>query len=218
MIEAVIFDMDGVIFDSERAITDCWKVIADKYELKDIETLCISCLGLTYEATKNKFIEFYGSEVPYEAYKKECSDLFHKLYDGGRLPIKKGVRELLDYLKESGIKTGLASSTRTEVIKTELTEAGLIGYFEIIAGGDMVARGKPAPDVYLKAMGELGLTKKGHCFAIEDSFNGIRSAHSAGLEVIMVPDILAPTEEIEQLTVKVLNDLNEVKDYMRQAA
>lgn len=215
MIEAVIFDMDGVIFDSERVIMECWEVIAKKHGLKDIKALCLSCLGLTYEATKIKFLEYYGGDVPYETYKKECSDLYHSLYDGGRLPLKTGVRELLEYLKTEDIKVGLASSTRTGLIRQQLTEAGIIDYFQAIVGGDMVLKGKPAPDVYLKAMDELKILNKRDCFAVEDSFNGVKSAYSAGLGVIMVPDLIMYTEEIESLINKVCKDLNEVKDYFK---
>lgn len=211
-LKAVIFDMDGVIFDSERGVRDCWAIIAEKYGLKDIEKVCDRCTGTTYDDTKRIFEEFYGKDVPYEEYKAECSALFHERFDGGRLPMKKGVKELLDYLKERKIALAVASSTREVTVRKWLDQAGLTSYFDKIICGDMVKKGKPEPDIYIKACTELGGSGSG-VFAIEDSYNGIRSAVMAGIDAIMVPDILPPTEEMRQKAQKIFDNLLEVKAY-----
>lgn len=211
--KAVVFDMDGIIFDSERLVIDCWKVVADKYAIPDIEAACYECLGVNRVETKEKFLNRYGRDFPYDAYKDEMSKLYHDNYDGGRLPMKIGVVELLQYIKECGLKVALASSTRSEVVRQELTDAGLIEYFQVVIGGDMVSRSKPQPDIFLKACEELGVEPK-EAFAIEDSYNGIRAAAAGKLRPLMVPDLMPPTEEMEELAEEIFETLLDVKRYL----
>lgn len=211
--KAVVFDMDGVIFDSEKLVVECWKVIADKYEIPNIEVACRECLGLNRTATREKMLKRYGADFPYDEYKQEMSDLFHSRYDGGRLPMKPGVVELLTNLQEQGILIALASSTRREVVLAELRDAGILGFFNEVVCGDMVERSKPAPDIFLKAC-ELLQVEPESAFAIEDSYNGIRSAHSGGLRPIMVPDMAEPTEEMRELAEVILGSLTDVWNYL----
>jgi HAD superfamily hydrolase (TIGR01509 family) len=211
--KAVVFDMDGVIFDSERLVMECWKETAYKLNITDIEQAMRECLGVNGTQTKENMLKRYGTDFPYDDFSRKASALFHERYDGGRLPLKKGVRELLSYLADNNISIALASSTREKIVRQELSDAGIIHYFKTIICGDMVKQSKPAPDIYLRACKELGINPD-EAYAIEDSYNGIRSAASAGLSVIMVPDMSEPTEEMERLTVKILPDLLEVIEYM----
>lgn len=213
--QAVVFDMDGVIFDSERLIIECWKETADKYGIADIERACEACLGVNAVETREIFKNIYGQDFPYDEYKKEMSERYHSLYDGGRLPTKVGVKELLQFLKEQGKKVGLASSTRSVVVKQELTDAGLIEYFDVVVGGDMVSRSKPQPDIFLKACEELGVAPR-DAFAIEDSYNGIRAAAAGKLRPIMVPDLMPVTEEMRGLAEEIFDTLLDVKTYLEQ--
>lgn len=213
-LEAVIFDMDGVIFDSETLVIRTWKQVADKYGIPDLEKVCMQCLGTNHEATVKIFQKHYGQDFPYEIYKKEMAALFHEQAADGRLPKKQGVCELLEFLKTSGIKTGLATSTREEVVKRELSEGGLLQYFDVIVCGDMVKRSKPEPDIYLEACARL-CVKPENCYGIEDSYNGIRAVKAAGMHPIMVPDLAKPTEEMERLSECILPSLHEVKKYLK---
>lgn len=212
-IEAVIFDMDGVIFDSESKVTECWIETAEKHGIKDIEKLCRMCLGINAAETRRIALEFYGQDFPYDEYKKEMSDLYHSRYDGGRLPMKSAVRELLEFLKEHGIKIALASSTRSVVVHNQLRDAGILPYFDKVICGDMVSRSKPAPDIFLKACEELSVAPE-NAFGIEDSYNGIRAVSAAEMRPIMVPDLAPPTEEMERLAEVILPSLNEVIGYI----
>lgn len=211
--EAVVFDMDGIIFDSEKLVLECWQVVAEKYNIGDIETSCRNCLGLNRTATKEYFLGVYGKDFPYDDYKKEMSDLFHKRAAGGNLDKKPGIEELLKFLKEKNIKLAVASSTRREVVVQELRDGGLLTYFDAVIAGDMVQRSKPCPDIFLKACEELDVAPK-NAYAIEDSFNGIRAAKNAGMRPIMVPDMVEPDEEIKGLCECVLENHFKVKEYM----
>ena len=214
-LKAVVFDMDGIIFDSERLVIDCWKVVAEKYAIPDIEAACNECLGVNGVETKEKFLKRYGQDFPYDAYKSEMSQIYHDNYDGGRLPMKFGVVELLQYIKEMGLKVALASSTRSEVVTQQLRDAGILDYFQVIVGGDMVTRSKPKPDIFLKACEELGVAPQ-ESFAIEDSYNGIRAAAAGHLRPLMVPDLMPPTSEMQNLSEGIFDTLLDVKGYLKE--
>lgn len=211
--KAVVFDMDGVIFDSERAVMQCWKEVASRHNIPNIEKAILACTGTTMVRTREIMLNLYGADFPYDEYARESSVIFHSRYDGGRLPMKQGVKELLTFLKEHDKKIALASSTRQHVVTDELRDAGIIEYFDRIICGDMVSRSKPAPDIFLKACEELNVSPS-DSYAIEDSYNGIRAAHAGGLHPIMVPDLLPADEEMQSLAEIVLPSLTSVMEYL----
>ncbi|MGN0377729.1 MAG: HAD family hydrolase [Suilimivivens sp.] len=213
--KAVIFDMDGVIFDSERLVMEGWLEVARKYGIDGIEEVFGRCIGVNAQATRQIVLEYYGEDFPYEAYKKETSALFHARYGNGKLPMKPGVKELLSYLKEAGYLIGLASSTRQAVVEQEIRDAGLFCYFDKLVCGDMLKKSKPEPDIYLMACEQLSVKPK-EAVAIEDSYNGIRSASRAGLTAVMVPDMVQPDEEMKNLAHMICKDLFEVKNWIEK--
>lgn len=215
--KAVIFDMDGVIFDSERATYLCWKKVAEDHGLERMDEVYRRCIGVTLEVTRQICLDAYGADFPYEEFAKEASVLYHERYDGGRLPVKEGTREILSYLKENGIPTAIASSTRQERVVSQLDEAGLLGFFNAVVGGESVSKSKPAPDIFLYAAEQLGIAPA-DCVVIEDSFNGIRAAHAAGMIPVMVPDMLEPDDEIRGKCETVCISLRDVLSLMQEKA
>lgn len=211
-VKAVIFDMDGVIFDSENAVFRCWQEISAKHGLRDVEIPYMRTVGMNNDATKLVYLDFYGSDYPYDEYRLEQSKLYHSLYDGGRLPLKPGIRELLEYLNENNCYTAVASSTRSALVNTELRDAGLLQYFDRIVGGDMVSRSKPAPDVFLKAAENCGF-ENSEIYVIEDSFNGIRAAKAAGMIPVMVPDLLQPDAEMRSIAAYIFDSLSDFRGF-----
>ena len=129
--------------------------------------------------------------------------------------MKLGVVELLQYIKECGLKVALASSTRSEVVIQQLRDAKILEYFQVIVGGDMVTHSKPRPDIFLKACEELGVEPT-ESFAIEDSYNGIRAAAAGHLRPLMVPDLMPPTPEMQELSEGIFNNLLDVKEYLKK--
>ena len=211
--EAVVFDMDGVIFDSERVILECWAEFADKNNIKDIQKNLIKCIGTTAGKTREIMLEAYGESFPYDEYAGKVSADFHRKYDGGRLPMKDGIIPLLKFLKENNKRIALASSTKRKNVIDQLTDAGIIKYFDEIITGDMVTRSKPEPDIFLKACEKISTLPK-CAYAIEDSYNGIRAASAGGLRPIMVPDIVPADDEMIRLSEVVLKNADEVKEYL----
>ena len=209
----IIFDMDGVIFDSENAVYSCWKMIADKYGIKDIEKPYMKCIGVNSAMSERIFLDVYGEDFPYEKYKAEQSAEYHRRYDGGRLPMKPGIRELLTALKAHGYMIAIASSTRFECVKDQIRDAGLDSFFDVIIGGDMIERSKPEPDIFLAAAEKLS-AEPSATYVVEDSFNGIRAAYAGGFIPIMVPDMLPPDDEMRAKARYIATDLFDVKRYL----
>ncbi len=208
---AVIFDMDGVIFDSEQLVIDSWRKVASLRKIEGIEETCRRCLGTNSTMTRSIFLERYGPQFPYDDCQRELTALFRQ----GRLGIKPGLLALLDYLKEKGYLIGLASSTNRSNVEWELSVAGLLSRFDHLTCGDMLKKSKPEPDIYLMACQALNVLPA-NSFAIEDSYNGVRSASRAGLHTIMVPDLVAPDQEMEALAAVILPSLNEVIAYLEE--
>lgn len=212
--KAVVFDMDGVLFDTERLCMETWKEFAEEKGIENIETAMLGCIGLNRTDTKQLLAEFYGPDFPYEELKVTIGARMQKKMEK-EIPMLPGVVELLDYLVEKQSKIGLASSSRSEVIMSHIRRAGLEKYFEVIVGGDMIEHSKPLPDIYLIACEKLGVAPA-ECYAIEDSVNGIRSAYSAGMKAIMVPDMIAPTPEMEEKSEVILPSLLAVKEWFEE--
>ena len=212
--DAVVFDMDGIIFDSERAVLESWYVVADRHDLGDITEAFLACTGVNDKETKEIMLRRFGEDFPYDEYSKEASVIFHEKYDGGKLPMKIGVKEILTFLKDSGKKIALASSTRRPVVEAELRDAGVLDYFDELVTGDVVKKSKPDPEIYLLACEKIGVAPE-RCYAIEDSYNGVRSASGGGLKAIMVPDLLPANDEMKELTESVQESLLDVIDYLK---
>ncbi len=212
--KGIIFDMDGVIFDSERLYLECCMEAAAIFGIDDMENTCMSCIGLNTERTLARFSEVYGEDFPVNDFWKEATSRFAQKVQNNLLPVKKGARELLEYLKNNNVPVALASSTITGRVRSELAAAGLINYFDVIVGGDMVDKSKPEPDIFLYAADKLKIPAK-NCCIIEDSFNGVRAAHASGAFVIMVPDLIQPTEEIALLADMILPSLADVGKYLK---
>ena len=215
MIRNIVFDMDGVLIDSEALILDARKEVADGEKIADIEQTLLQCIGITAPKTEALFFRTYGNDFPYEKYKKMAGNIFQKKIRDTGLPVKTGVYELFAFLKENHYKIGLASSTREEIVRKEMESIGLIDYFHVIVCGDMVSHSKPHPEIYLKSCELLGVQPSA-CYAVEDSPNGIRSCHRAGMKPLMVPDLIKPDEEIKGLLYQEFETLLDVRDFLKR--
>ncbi len=212
--KSVIFDMDGILFDTEKLCMDSWIATADKYGYPDMDVIFPKCIGTNANDSRQIVLDHYGADFGYDAFKQEASVWFWDYIEKKGLPLKPGVKELLAWMKEENWKIGLASSTKRSSVIRCLELAGILDYFSVIITGDMVEHSKPLPDIYLLACRELGVNPVG-TYAIEDSPNGIRSAHAAQMTPIMVPDMIAPTPEMEELSDVILPDLFAVREHLK---
>ena len=213
--KAVVFDMDGVLFDTERLCMESWIAVARQEGLADMEKIFPQCIGRNANDSKQIVLGAYGQDFDYDAFRKKTSRWFRDYIKKNGLPVMAGVNEILDWVKEAGFLIGLASSTRRSSVTEHLEQAGILPYFQTLVTGDMVEHSKPLPDIYLMACRKLGVDPR-EAYAIEDSPNGIRSAHAAGMCPIMVPDLLKPDEEMERLSYRIFQNLGEVTEFLKQ--
>ena len=156
----------------------------------------------------------FGPQYPPGPLRDAFSRRYMMTIESEPVPVKPGLLELLDWLEEGGIPCAVATSTRRERALLKLDRAGVRKRFAVIIGGDEIAHGKPAPDIYIAAATGLGMAPQ-RCLALEDSAPGVRSALAAGMAVIMVPDMLPPSLDIVSLGHPILPTLNHVLRLLR---
>ena len=144
-----------------------------------------------------KFREWFGEDFDYYKVREYRKALVADILKENGIPLKPGAKEILVWLRERGILTCIATANDYERTKGYLERLGLFDHFDRIICSDMVKLGKPAPDIYAYACEQLGLDPK-ETFAVEDSPNVVTSAYRAGCNVIMVPDLTEPDEELRK--------------------
>lgn len=211
---AAIFDMDGLLLDTERISFSAWKrAVADfGYDLK--EEVFLRMIGRTREECCRELKAAFGDQFPCTLVEEKRTDYRRAEIQADGIPLKPGARELLEMLRLNRIPCGLATSTDSEVAMENLRIAGLSEYFEVVVGGDQIENSKPAPDVFLETAKRLGFPADA-CLVLEDSVPGIRAAHAAGMMVVMVPDMIEPSQDVVCLTEGVFASLLEVRLFLQ---
>lgn len=212
MLQGVIFDMDGVLLDTERPHIQIDIDLAAEMGYTLPDSLQQSFFGSTDGQIRRLVRETLGEGFDYDYFSRESHRRADALVAAEGVPLKPQARPLLEALRARGIPCALASSSFGAVVRKNLGSVGLLGYFDVVVGGDEAPASKPAPDIFLLAAQKLGLPP-GSCLAIEDSYNGVRSAASAGCVTVMVPDVLPANDEMRALAAAVLPDLAGVLDF-----
>jgi beta-phosphoglucomutase-like phosphatase (HAD superfamily) len=210
---AVIFDMDGLLIDTiptyaaamVHAGVDVGHPISHEYVR--------SLTGLLGAELKARLGVDLGEGFPVAAYLAAMLVRLEPLMTAG-VPLKAGTIELLDLLSGCGMPLAIATSMKRPEAMHHLEVNGISAFFLHVVGRDEVAHGKPHPDLHLEAASRLAFAPR-DCVVLEDSFNGVRAAHAAGAMTIMVPDALAPTDDIRRLCVVVISSLHDAKDILR---
>ncbi|HZZ87204.1 MAG TPA: HAD family hydrolase, partial [Caulobacteraceae bacterium] len=167
-------------------------------------------VGLTNEASDAVARAHFGEHFPLEDFLAEVSAEARTACEVG-VALKAGVRELLDHLDAAGVPRAIATSSSHAAVQRTLGPNGILPRFDaIVAAGDY-PRGKPNPDPFLTAAEWLGIDPA-QCLALEDSHNGVRAAHAAGMMTIMVPDLLSPTDEMREKCHAIAESLHHVRE------
>lgn len=207
-ISAVIWDMDGTMLDTERLQIECWEKVLTKYGYSDFDESLKNMIGKTSDYGNRVLMEKYGSEFQAEELRDEKNVLFEAKLQKDGIPLKMGIMKVLEWLSSQEIPSVAASSTSREKMLSRLQKAGLLRYFQFIIGGDEVKNSKPHPEIFLVAAKLLKMDPS-ECVVFEDSHNGVIAAHEAGMHVVMIPDLVAPTPEILARTKHELGTLEE---------
>ena len=212
-VRAVVFDMDGLLCDTEAVYRDAMIATAAERGHDFPLSLFQSMVGLPAEASDGQVLEHFGQDYPVAAFNARVGERVAAACEAG-IPLKAGVAELLDHLDALALPRAIATSSSHRSVQAHLGLSGIIPRFQaIVARGDY-ARGKPEPEPFLTAAERLGVAPE-DCLALEDSHNGVRAASSAGMMTVMVPDLLAATDEMHRLCVLIARDLHEVWAMLR---
>lgn len=195
-IKAVIFDLDGTLTDTEKFYQKAWPEALAHFGYKCEPWMPLELRSLGRPYAPEKFKEWFGQDFDYYKVREYRKALVVEIIKEQGIPLKPGAKEILVWLREQGILTCIATANDYERTKGYLNKLGLFDYFDRIICSDMVKLGKPAPDIYAYACEQLELSPD-ETFAVEDSPNGVTSAYLAGCNVIMVPDLTEPDEELK---------------------
>jgi len=185
-IEAVVFDMDGVLVDTEHLWDEVREELTAEWGGRYTPEAQQAMMGMSSREWSRYLHKVVGLREPPEVIGDEVVRRMLARYEV-ELPVVPGAVEAVRRLAADGVRLAVASSSNRELIDAVLHELGLTPLFEVTVSSEEVARGKPAPDVYLEAARRLGVDPS-RCVAVEDSASGIRSAHAAGMRVLAYPN------------------------------
>ena len=207
----IIFDMDGVLIDSERQSNEGWLWAAGQLGVDMPMWLIDSFKGAPAELCCKFFDDYYKGVIDYWEAKELRTQHVYKIRETEGIPVKKGVKDIFEYIRNNGLKCAVATSTRRESAEKTLHEIGVWDYLDAVVYGDEVERGKPEPDIFLRAAKAIGVNPS-EAVVVEDSINGIKAGYAAGMRVVHIPDTIAIDDDIRKLTYMVCDDLNGLID------
>lgn len=211
---AIIFDMDGLMLDTEPLGARAWSEAAQAAGIPFDAAVTTQLIGRTFVDCRALIHEHHGGgDYPVETLMARWHSAYDAIVEREGVALKPGLLELLDWLDDVGIPRGVATSTRRERARSKLVLTGLWPRMHALVGGDEVARGKPAPDIFLAAAHRLA-TPPARCLVLEDSIAGLEAAAAAGIPAIMVPDLCAPPEAIAGRPPHVRRSLHEVRAWL----
>ena len=214
MVSAVIFDMDGTLVGTETVSQKAWGEAFRRAGVEDSSSISLGFIGCNVASNTQTLIKVLGSEErALQAY-KDHDEVFAAL-SPTELEAKPGALETVEAVRADGYLVALATSTHCEKAHARLARFGLDGKFDAMIFGDEIKHSKPDPEIFLLAAAALDV-KPGLCVVVEDSLNGVRAGHAAGMHVIMVPDLVEPTEEITGMCDAVVDTLFEVEEIVKR--
>lgn len=208
--QAVVFDMDGLLLETERLAMATFLDACRLHGYEPDPAVYLRCVGTREERTREILREGYGAAFPIDAVTQSWWAQYHEHVLHRPVDAKPGARSLLERLAVLRVPLAVATSTGTELAIRKLTLAGFAPFFRHVVGGDQVQRAKPDPEPYREAARRLGAPVH-VCWAIEDSENGVRAAHAAGLFVVQVPDLVPPSAALRALNHPIFASLTDVE-------
>jgi HAD superfamily hydrolase (TIGR01509 family) len=209
----VVFDMDGLMLDTERLALRCWTVAAERLGLEFDAALIPAMIGRNSRDSRVLVLERHGDAFPIDRLMQASQEAYDAIVAHEGVAVKPGLVALLDWLDGRRIPRVVATSTRRARALAKLAPTGLLSRFAALVGGDEVAEGKPAPDIFLRAAASVG-TSPADCIVLEDSEPGVRGALAAGMIPIMVPDTLEPSADLLARGILVLPSLAAVQSHL----
>ena len=215
MISGVIFDMDGLMTDTERLYIDLWCQILREQGMEERREVVTRCIGMDHSKMRSYIKDTLGEEFDYLSVLGEVGKRSERYCQEHGIPVKPGLYELLDALDGQKIPYAVATSSRGEGARSKLQKIGVLSRLRGLVTGDMVEKGKPDPEIFIRAAQALQLPP-GECLVLEDSPHGILAAHQAGCLPMMIPDLWQPDSEVKSMLYALGSSLLDVIPVLRQ--
>lgn len=205
--------MDGLLFDTERIYYEANQNAANEMGIPFSWEYFQKFVGSSEYALYEDISKICNCEKTARSFILRSEEIAVHRMMNDKIPLKSGVVELLEFLKDEQIKLFIGSNSQRKIIELMLKRTGFYSYFDDYVGVDDVKKGKPAPDIYLKALQKSGVDPSS-ALVLDDSVSGATAAHRAGIPVIIVPDLESPTEKAVQMALAVHDDLLVTKQYI----
>ena len=209
-IKAVFLDFDGVLMDSEILYQRFWKIAFEEFGYKAPKAVLLKLRSCDASLGEEIMSSYFKKPFPYKEVRERRKELMNAYLSTHETPLKEGTLSFLKYLKNNAILAYIVSSSPKNTILSEVKRLHIEPYITDVLSAKDVQRGKPYPDVYLKAL-EISHLKKDDVLVFEDSPNGIESAYQAGLKVVMVDDLDSANEETSKKIILEISNLEEIE-------
>ena len=214
-LEGVVFDADGTLFDTERLGYWAWEEAGRQMGCPQAADCYPEVVGRGRGDVLALLPRLLGPDFPHEPFMELRSRLATERMEREGVPLKPGVREILEFLTARRVPAALATSTNRERTQRRMEMTGLRPCFSAVVTGDQVAHSKPDPEIYRAACQRLGVSPA-KAVAVEDSPNGICSALNAGIPTVWIPDLLPLPREVEARLFQKFDSLLALRDYLSQ--
>ena len=195
VLQTILFDLDGVLIDTEKLYQCFWVQAANIQGYNMTKEQALQLRSLDSNFAQKLFEQWYKNPSAYLQIRAKRKELMQQYLQDNPLVAKPFVKETLHLLKNKGFNMAVVTAADQDRAISYLQSIGLDSFFTQIISTKTVAKGKPFPDVYLYACEQLDLSPSA-CFAVEDSPNGVKSAHTAGCRTIMIPDLTPYTDDL----------------------
>lgn len=212
--QAVIFDMDGLMFGTEGQIQRAWDAVGVRFAGEPMGYHIYQTMGMNRASRIRYFKEVYGEEFSFEEFEQAYRLQVRAYSDQEGVPVKPGLFQLLELLKKEGVTAVVATGSSRGHALENLERTGVLDYFQFVIAGDMVQYAKPHPEIYQITCEKLGILPADG-MVLEDSWNGVRAAHGAGIPVVLIPDLQKDSSPVEGLYDKKMESLTEVAEWLK---
>ena len=215
LLRSIIFDLDGVLADSEPWWNQIDAKLLAEYGVTYRGEYHQNVLGVSYRLAVEFYKKAFGLSVPTEEMMRRRGEIATEFF-ANRVGLFPHVQEVLQELRQMKLHLAVATSSVGASARPFLDRHHLTGFFEVIVTGEEVERGKPAPDIYLRASDKLG-SPTDACLAVEDALPGVAAARAANMRVAAIPDRrFVDPDEYEKKADYVLSSLKELPALVRK--
>lgn len=210
--KAAIFDMDGLLLDSEPLAKKAFDTVCEQFGLGDMSDVFMQFVGTNTEKGNAVIKQALIGAIDANEFNATWRGLYGSWVEHQAVPLKAGVKEVLEHFKVHNIPMAVATSSQTAIAEHKLKKSAILDYFEIVIGGDQLTHSKPDPEIFLKAATSLSCEPE-NCIAFEDSPNGVKSAVAAGMTVVQIPDMIKPDAALLDLGHIVIDEISDVLSF-----